>query len=88
MRRAHVTVTSTRQITLPAELCRELHIAEGDQLEVERAGDAIRIRKVARMTPLTEESFLFRLLGSAAGPGGSGARDHDRILAEAERPKA
>lgn len=84
-RRTRVTVTGTGQITLPAEICRELGIQEGDQLEILPAGDTIRLRRVPRMAPLTRDSFLFRMLGVAEGSGGSVAREHDRILAEAQR---
>lgn len=79
--KARVTVTSKRQITLPAALCRDLGIEQGDQLELTWVENELRLRPVPRFAPLTRDSSLFRYMGAIRGPGGSGARDHDRILA-------
>lgn len=86
--RDRVTVTAKRQITLPAEICRDLGIDKGDLLEVERTGHEIHLRPVPRFPPLTKKSSLFRTLGSGKSSGGPGARNHDRVLAdEAARPR-
>jgi AbrB family looped-hinge helix DNA binding protein len=76
-----IAVTSKRQITLPASICRELGIDRGDSLEIGRKGREIRLRLVPRFPPLTSRSSLFRMLGRGAGRSGPGARAHDQILA-------
>lgn len=81
-----ITVTSKRQITLPVEVCRDLGIGKGDQLEIVQVDDEIRLKPVPRFAPLTKNSSLFRFVGVSEGPGGPGARHHDRVLAdEADR---
>jgi len=81
-RLARITVTSKRQITLPAEVCRALGIEQGDQLEVQCREGEIRLRPVPQYAPLTRRSCLFRFLGIGSSKGGHGARDHDVLIAQ------
>jgi AbrB family looped-hinge helix DNA binding protein len=46
-------VTSKRQVTLPKELAEEYGIQPGDEIDWERAGDAIRV--IPRKRPATRE---------------------------------
>ena len=52
-------VTSKRQVTLPKELAEEYGIEPGDEIDWERAGDAIRVVPRRRPSPgLTIEERL------------------------------
>jgi AbrB family looped-hinge helix DNA binding protein len=69
------TITRKGQITIPADIRRELGMSEGDQLDVELQGDTVIVRRASsvaartggalakyrRSTPLTveEERSLF-----------------------------
>lgn len=52
-------MTSKRQVTLPKELADEYGIEPGDEIDWERAGDAIRVRP--RKRPAPELSVAERL---------------------------
>ncbi len=77
-----VKMTSKRQITLPALVCRALGIDKGDELEVSIERGELRLRPVPRFPTLRADSILFRTLGVAEGRGPWTAEEHDRILAD------
>ena len=70
-----VTVSSKHQITLPAEIVRELRIEAGDKLAVELIGDRI----IAIPEP---ESWADYFAGSAKGAYGNTKEEIDRYIAE------
>lgn len=70
-----VTVSSKRQITLPAEIVRKLGIEAGDKLAVELIGDRI----IAIPEP---ESWVDYFAGSMKGVYGDTKAEIDRYVAE------
>ena len=56
-KRMTTTVSSKRQITLPAELCRDMGIEPGTKLDVIRVGPTITLRR-AEMTAEEFEELL------------------------------
>ncbi len=78
-----IKVTGKRQITLPAEMCRDLGISEGDYLEVSREEGDIRLRPVRSFKEVAPDDPFFELVGkySSAEPGDAGT-DHDRWIAD------
>lgn len=47
------TLTRKGQITIPVDIRRQLGIAEGDQLDVERDEDTVIVRRATSVTALT-----------------------------------
>ncbi len=78
-----IKVTGKRQVTLPAEMCRDLGIEEGDYLQVEKEDGAIRIRPIGRLKTVSLDDPFFALMGKyeSTEPGDAG-RDHDRWIAD------
>lgn len=64
VKRMTTTVSSKRQITLPAELCREMGIQPGQKLDVKKLGPMILIRRAE----MSKEEFD-ELLEAANMPG-------------------
>ncbi|MDI6711413.1 MAG: AbrB/MazE/SpoVT family DNA-binding domain-containing protein [Thermoanaerobacterales bacterium] len=60
---AIVKLSSKRQLTLPAKLCRELGLQAGDRLVIERKGDQITFTRLPK-------DFAGFLKGSARGAYG------------------
>jgi len=79
-----IKVTSKGQITIPAKIRAALGIDDGTYLEVTEHDQEIRLRKVKRVRPLSDEDPIWGLIGA----GDSGLTDvstnHDRYLADAE----
>jgi len=83
-----VKVTGTRQITLPAEMCRDLGIGRGDILEVERVEGGLWIRPALAEGAPAEQDPMWGLIGAFEGPAeGDPGADHDRWIAEAKLGK-
>ena len=74
-----MTLTAKRQATLPREVCEELGIAPGDQLDLERA--VVDGQPVWVMRPHRRD---WSWIGSAAVPAGI-SHDLDAIRASIER---
>lgn len=83
--RGRVKVTGKRQITLPAEMCRDLGIVRGDELEIERVEGGIWIKPTVPAPGNQDwrDDPIWKLcgIGSSKEPGDVGA-DHDRWIAD------
>ncbi len=64
MKRMTTTVSSKRQITLPAALCREMGIEPGQKFDVQPLGSSILLRQ----TEMSKEEFD-KLMDAASMPG-------------------
>ncbi|MDI6711232.1 MAG: AbrB/MazE/SpoVT family DNA-binding domain-containing protein [Bacillota bacterium] len=86
MERSIVRLSSKGQLTLPAEIRRELGLKQGARLLISLERNEIRIReaKEDRSPGFTPESGFFALMGSFSGPEDL-AEKHDRYLTEEER---
>ena len=81
MKRMTTTVSSKRQITLPAELCRELGIKPGQKLDLVMAGPAVVLTKAAMST----DEFEARLdAASDAAPYPDGMHEYIRRIRAGE----
>jgi AbrB family looped-hinge helix DNA binding protein len=77
-------VTSKGQITIPQDAREALGIDDQSYLEVSVAGDEIRLRKLIRVRPLSDDDPIWRLVGTVAGTAGDVSENHDRYLADGE----
>jgi transcriptional pleiotropic regulator of transition state genes len=77
-------VTTKGQITIPQDARRALGIDDQSYLEVSVSGDEIRLRKLVRVRPLSDEDPIWRLVGSASGDVDDVAENHDQYLADGE----
>ena len=50
-----VTIDKAGRVVIPKEIRDELHLEAGDSLQLERSGDAIRLRLVQKAASLQEE---------------------------------
>ena len=79
-----IKVTSKGQITIPIEIRTALGIDDDTYLEVVEHDQEIRLRKLVRARPLSDEDPIWGLLGVGDSGLGDVAANHDRYLAEAE----
>lgn len=79
-----VKVTSKGQVTIPVEIRAALGIDDGTYLEVSEAGDGIRLRKVVRAQPLSDDDPIWELVGAGESGYADVAEEHDRHAADAE----
>ena len=77
-------VTSKGQITIPQEARHALGINDHSYLTVSVSGDEIRLRKVVRLRPLSDDDPIWQLVGAAASGHTDIAQDHDRYLTDDE----
>lgn len=70
---AVVKLSSKRQLTLPAEICRELDLRAGDRLAIERKGEQVTFTRLPR-------DFTGFLKGAAKGAYGHDAADIDSYV--------
>lgn len=78
-----IKIAGKRQVTLPAEMCRDLGIQDGDFLDVERVDGEIRLRRAPRFPVLQPDDPVFGLIGAFGGSGGGrAAEDHDGWVAD------
>ncbi len=77
-------VTSKGQITIPQEARQALGISDRSYLEVSVSGDEIRLRKIVRVRPLSDDDPIWQLVGAASGGAPDTSENHDRYLAEGE----
>jgi AbrB family looped-hinge helix DNA binding protein len=78
--RGRVKVTGKRQITLPAEMCRDLGIVRGDELEIERVEGGLWIKPaMAAPAPDWRDDPIWKLCGafSSKEPGDVATHFHD-----------
>lgn len=78
-----IKVTGKRQITLPAEMCRELEIGEGSILEIERVEGELRLRPQRTFRAFTSDDPILDLVGAYESTEilDSG-KDHDKWIAQ------
>ncbi|OAT79815.1 AbrB/MazE/SpoVT family DNA-binding domain-containing protein [Desulfotomaculum copahuensis] len=72
---AIVKISSKRQITLPARLCRALNLKEGDRLALEIKGDQITFTRVP-------DNITHFFSGIARGVYGATSRQVDEYVRE------
>jgi AbrB family looped-hinge helix DNA binding protein len=72
------TITSKRQLTIPADLFRELNLETGDKMVIEVTND--KQLKMQKAVDLVE-----KLAGSVSVPEGKEGADIDKILSEAKK---
>jgi AbrB family looped-hinge helix DNA binding protein len=72
------TITSKRQLTIPADLFRELNLETGDKMVIEVTND--KQLKMQKAVDLVE-----KLAGSVSVPKGKEGADIDKILSEAKK---
>jgi AbrB family looped-hinge helix DNA binding protein len=65
---ARITVDSAGRILLPEPLREELHLAPGDTLELESAGEEITLRPMRGTSPLTKEKGVWVFRGGGLIP--------------------
>jgi transcriptional pleiotropic regulator of transition state genes len=79
-----VKVTSKGQVTIPSDVRTSLGIDEGSYLEVSEEGEEIRLRKLVRTRPLSDDDPIWSLIGIGDSGMEDVAREHDRYLAQGE----
>lgn len=78
-----IKVTGKRQITLPAEMCRDLGIEQGNILEIECVGGELRLRPQRTSRPFASDDPIFGLIGAFETPEVTDSgKDHDQWIAD------
>ena len=77
-------VSSKGQLTIPKFIRKKLDIKEGDYISISIDNNELRLKKIERVTPLSENDPIWDMIGIAESGVKDTSINHDSYLAEGE----